>query len=176
VLFSLPEDNVADIARQMRTHPLPVSAYDRDNKTMLASGRLESVNNEIDPTTGTVRLKAIFSNTDRALWPNQFVNAWLLLRTERGATVAPAAAVQRGAQGNYVFVVKPDSTVEMRPVAVDLTVGDWITVSRGLAVGERVVTDGQDRLQAGMKVQVRQGGTPAPSNRNATGAAGGASE
>ncbi len=154
VVFTLPADQLPSVLGQVHAgRRLPVDALDRDLKKKLASGSLLAVDNQIDPTTGTVRLKALFANEDEALFPNQFVNARLLVDTLRGATVVPTAAVQRSPQSTFVYVVKPDKTVEARNVQVQLTQGED-TVERGAAPGDVVVVDGLDRLRPGMKVEV----------------------
>ncbi len=155
VLFTLPQDQLPAVAKQMRGGSLEVEAFGRDNQTKLATGKLETIDNQIDPTTGTGRLKAVFTNTEHVLWPNQFVNVRMLLETKKDSVVVPAAAVQRGPQGPYVFVMKPDKTVDMRPVQVSLTQGSTTAIASGLTPGEVVVTDGQDKLQAGSKVEPR---------------------
>jgi len=154
VIFTLPEDSLPSVAQHMRGGPPPVEAYSRDDQTKLATGKLLTIDNQIDQSTGTGRLKAVFDNKDNALWPNQFVNVRLLLEVRKDATVVPAAAIQRGPQGDYAFVVKPDKTVDMRPVVVSLTQDNVAAVSSGLAPNEVVVTDGQDKLQAGSKVEL----------------------
>jgi multidrug efflux system membrane fusion protein len=171
-IFTLPEDNLLSVAAHMRKGPLQVGVYSRDNQTKLADGRLLTIDNQIDTTTGTGRLKAIFENTDHKLWPNQFVNARLLLEVQKGALVVPAAAIQRGSQGTYTYVVKPDKTVEVRPVQVSLTQGTISSIKAGLATGEIVVTDGQDKLQAGSRVEIRSGNGPGnkPAQSAGTGA------
>lgn len=172
VLFTLPEDYIPQVMQHMRTAPLDVDAYSRDDRTKLASGKLLTLNNEIDATTGTNKYKAVFANEDRALWPNQFVNIRLLLETKQNATTVPAAAIQRGNQGTFTYVVKPDNTVEPRVVKVGVTEGNLASIESGLQPGELVVTDGQDKLQPGAKVEVqkgnRSGGTP-PSATKAAG-------
>ena len=152
VVFTLPEDQLQDVARQMKAGSLEVDAYSRDDQTKLATGRLETINNQIDQTTGTVQLKAIFDNPDNTLWPNQFVNAHLLLKKLRDAITAPASALQRGPDGNFVYLVDGQNQAQMQQVKVDLTQGTTIVVGSGLKAGDRVVTDGQEKLQAGMKV------------------------
>ncbi|HLJ26300.1 MAG TPA: MdtA/MuxA family multidrug efflux RND transporter periplasmic adaptor subunit [Candidatus Angelobacter sp.] len=162
VIFTLPEDQLPSVAQHMRGGALQVEAYSRDDQTKLASGKLLMIDNQIDATTGTAKLKAVFDNQESALWPNQFVNCRLLLETKKNSTVIPAAAIQRGPQGSYVFAVKPDKTVEMRPVTVSLTQANFAAVSAGLKPGDTVVTDGQDKLQAGSHVEPRPpAGTPA---------------
>lgn len=153
VIFTIPEDNIPSVlARLNAGTPLPVEAYDRADRQKLATGSLLTLDNEIDQTTGTVRLKAVFPNTDDHLFPNQFVNARLQLDVKRGATVVPAAAIQRSPQGPLVYVVKADQTVEVRPVAVGVTDGDAVSIDTGLRVGEQVVIDGADRLRDGSRV------------------------
>jgi multidrug efflux system membrane fusion protein len=166
VLFTLPEDDVTTVAQHLRAGPLTVEAWSRDNSQRVATGRLLTLDNEIDPNTGTVRLKAIFDNRDGALFPNQFVNARLQVDIRRNATTLPAPAIQRGSQGIYVYVVKPDKTVETRPVVISLTEGNVVVIDRGVSPGEQVVTDGQDKLQNGSQVE--------PHEEGAAGAGGGA--
>jgi len=162
VVFTLPEDALPTVARHMRNGTLEVDAYNRDDTTKLAAGKLVTIDNQIDPTTGTGKLKAIFDNIDNALWPNQFVNAHLLLETRKGITVVPAAAIQRGPQGStFTYLVKPDKTVEVRPVKVAFTQANVSAIDTGLAPGELVVTDGQDKLQGGSRVEPHSG-TSAP--------------
>jgi multidrug efflux system membrane fusion protein len=172
VIFTLPEDSLPNVAKHMRGGPLQVEAYSRDDQTKLTTGKLLTIDNEIDQTTGTGRLKAVFDNQDNALWPNQFVNIRLLLETRKNATLVPAAAIQRGPNGDYVFVVKPDKTVDVRPVTVSLTQNNVAAIANGLASNEVVVTDGQDKLQAGSKVDPRTGNpsTSRPAQPSETGA------
>jgi multidrug efflux system membrane fusion protein len=157
VIFTLPEDNLPSVTQHMRGGPLQVEAYSRDDQTKLATGKLLTIDNQIDQTTGTGKLKAVFDNHDHSLWPNQFVNARLLLEVRKNNTVVPAAAIQRGPQGTYVFTVKPDKTVDMRNVTVSFNAGNFTAITSGLAPGETVVTDGQDKLQPGSHVEVRGG-------------------
>jgi multidrug efflux system membrane fusion protein len=153
VVFPIAEDALPAVLAKVRAgERLTVDAYDREGRTRLASGSLLTVDNTIDPATGTVRLKAEFPNDDEALFPNQFVNARLELEVHRGATLVPEAAVQRGAQGTFVWVVKPDETVEMRPITLGLTEGPDASVDAGLAPGERVVVDGAEGLRDGNRV------------------------
>lgn len=161
-LFTLPQDNLPTVARYMRSNTLQVEAYSRDDQTRIATGKLMTIDNQIDPATGTGKLKAVFENQDNVLWPNQFVNMHLLLEVRKNNTVVPAAAIQRGPQGTYVFTVKPDNTAEMRPVSVSLTVGNYAAVDQGLQIGEPVVTDGQDKLQPGTHVEARGGASARP--------------
>jgi multidrug efflux system membrane fusion protein len=161
VLFTVPEDNVSTVMQRLKEGKLPVDAWDRADKTKLASGALTVVDNQIDPATGTVKLRAQFANDDFALFPNQFVNARMLLDTLRGATVVPSAAVQRGSQGTFVYVVREDSTVTVRPVKLGPVQGQIVAVESGLTPGERVVTDGADRLREGARVEIADR-TPRP--------------
>jgi len=158
VIFTLPEDNLQTVAQHMKKGQLEVDAYSRDDQTKLATGKLLTIDNQIDPTTGTGKLKGIFENRDSSLWPNQFVNAHLLIEVRKKSTVIPAAAIQRGPQGTYVFTVKPDKTAEMRTVTVALTQGNYAAITQGVNPGESVVTDGQDKLQPGTPVEIRGGG------------------
>lgn len=152
LVFTIPEDQLQEVAQRMHQGTLEVDAYSRDDQTKLATGTLLTINNQIDQTTGTVQLKATFDNADNALWPNQFVNAHLLLEKRKDAITAPASAMQRGPDGTYTYVVDSNSTVQMRTVQVALTQGSTVVISSGLQAGDRVVTDGQEKLQAGMKV------------------------
>jgi multidrug efflux system membrane fusion protein len=155
VVFTLPQDNLPAIMQRVRGNAkLAVEAWDRGFRVKLASGELLTVDNVIDVTTGTVRLKAKFANADLALFPNQFVNARMLLETRSGVLTIPSAALQRGSQGMYVYVVKDDSTVSVRPVKLGPSDGERVAVESGLAAGERVVVDGMDRLREGASVQV----------------------
>jgi multidrug efflux system membrane fusion protein len=162
VIFTIPEDAVSNVMRRLKSgEKLPVEGWDRADKTKLANGTLLTVDNQIDPTTGTVKLRARFPNDDFALFPNQFVNARMLVDTLRGATVVPNAAVQRGNQGTYVYIVKADNTVTVRPVKLGPTQGEVVSVESGVTPGEQVVTDGADRLREGAKVEVADR-TPRP--------------
>ena len=155
VLFTLPEDNLQAVSRQMAKGTLSVDAYGRDNQAKLATGTLLTIDNQIDQTTGTGRLKAVFDNKDNSLWPNQFVNIHLLLNVRKDSTAVPAAAIQRGPQGTYLFVAKSDNTVDVRPVTVAFTQDNVAVIASGVSPGEVVVTDGQDKLQQGSKIEVR---------------------
>jgi membrane fusion protein, multidrug efflux system len=159
-IFTLPQDQLPIVAQRLRNGQLPVEAFSKDDQTKIAVGRLQTIDNQIDPTTGTGRLKAQFSNEDNALWPNQFVNIHLQLEVRKNSILVPAAAVQRGPQGTFVFVVKPDKTVEVRPVNVALTESGITAITSGVSPNETVVTDGQDKLQAGSKVEPRAAGAP----------------
>jgi multidrug efflux system membrane fusion protein len=164
VVFALPEDEIPPILAQMHAgKTLAVTAFDRSHTTQLAAGSLQSVDSQIDITTGTVKLKAIFSNQDETLFPNQFVNVDLLVSTLQGATLIPQPAVQRGAPGTYVYVVNADQTVSMRKVTLGPGDASRIVVTSGLSVGDVVVIDGADRLKEGAKVRLpQQAGTVAP--------------
>ena len=154
VFFSVPEDNVPAIMRQLQTGKrLPVIAWDRDQKNRLAGGTLVTIDNQIDTTTGTVKLKALFPNNDLALFPNQFVNARLLLDVRRDALVVPSSAIQRGARGFLVYVVRDDQTVTAKQVVTGPVQGNDTTIESGLEVGDKVVVDGTDRLREGMRVE-----------------------
>ena len=156
VVFTIPEDSLPAVLNRMNSgERLVVEAFDREQKKKLATGTLLTVDNQIDPTTGTVRLKAVFPNDDGQLFPNQFVNARLLLDVKHGATIVPSAAVQRGAKGAFVYVVKDDQTVAVRSVAVGASEGDDIAIETGLAAKELVVVDGTEKLRDGSKVEIR---------------------
>ena len=156
VIFSLPEDTVPTVRKSLGTgQPLRVTAFDRANKTIIAQGKVSALDNQIDPTTGTVRLKAIFDNGDDSLFPNQFVNVRLLVEEQSGALLLPSAAVQINGPARFVFVVKGD-TVERRPVVTGKTDGEITIVEKGLVEGELVVTDGLDKLQDGTPVSLRE--------------------
>jgi membrane fusion protein, multidrug efflux system len=161
VIFTLPEDQLPSVAQRMKQGTLEVDAFSRDDQTKLATGKLLTIDNQIDPTTGTAKLKAVFDNKDNQLWPNQFVNADLLLETRKNATVLPTAAVLRGPQGTFVYAVNSDKTVQDRVVTVSLTQGDTTIVSSGLNPGDVVVTDGQDKLQKGSRIEPRAASTNA---------------
>jgi membrane fusion protein, multidrug efflux system len=166
VIFTLPQDNLPAVVQGMRHATLKVDAYDRDNKTKLATGTLLTIDNQIDQTTGTDKLKAIFDNKGGTLFPNQFVNIQLLLDVRKDSTVVPSIAVQRGPQGSFVYVVKADKTVEARPVTVALTQSNQSAIGTGLQVGEVVVVDGQDKLQNGAKIETRSPGKSTTSQTN----------
>jgi multidrug efflux system membrane fusion protein len=163
VLFTIPADRLPAVQQQLKAgQRLVTDAYDRDLKNKLATGSLLAIDNQIDQTTGTVRIKAAFSNENIELFPNQFVNARLLVDTIKGTVLIPTAAIQRSPQSTFVYVVKPDSTVDMRNVDVELTEGDDTSIRKGLAPGDLVVTDGVDKLQPGVKVAATTANAPAP--------------
>jgi multidrug efflux system membrane fusion protein len=155
VIFPIAEDQLPVVLQKMRAgERLGVDAYDREKKK-LATGWLTTLDNQIDPTTGTVKIRATFDNKDNALFPNQFVNARLLVEVKHGVTLVHTAAVQRNSQTTYVYLVKSDSTVTVRPITVGTTEGDDAEVSSGLAPGDVVVMTGVDKLQEGSKVRVQ---------------------
>jgi multidrug efflux system membrane fusion protein len=159
VIFPIPEDSLPPVLGKLTNgERLPVEAYDRDQRQKLATGHLLTVDNQIDPATGTVRLKAVFPNKDRKLFPNQFVNARLLLDVKRGTIIIPVAALQRSPQGTFVYLVKADKTVTLRPVSVGPTEGDNVSIAEGLAPGELVVVEGTERLREGSKVALQPQG------------------
>ena len=152
LIFTLPEEDLGDVADGMKNGTLAVQAMSRDDKTVLGTGTLTLVDNEIDQTTGTIKLKASFPNEDSKLWPGQFVNAKVLAQTKHNALTVPSAAIQHGPSGVFVYVVKPDETVEMRPVQLGEDVDGKTVVTAGLQSGERVTTSNEYRLQPGTKV------------------------
>lgn len=162
VTFAVPEQYLDQVKRYRAAGELRVEAK-APGADRTAQGDLSFLNNSVDPATGTIQLKATFPNADNALWPGQFVNVILTLTTERGALVVPSQTVQPGQQGgSYVFVVKPDLTVENRPVTVAFVEGSHTVIAKGLAAGERVVTDGQLRLVPGVRVEIRAPGPAGP--------------
>ena len=164
IIFTLPEDQLQAVRERMQKGTLQVDVYSRDDQTKLSTGKLLTIDNLIDQTTGTAKLKAVFENPDNSLWPNQFVNVHLLLETRKNAVTAPVSAIQRGPQGTFVYLVDNNNTVEVRPVQLALTQANTVVIASGLQVGERVVTDGQEKLQAGSRV------TPqAPAKQQTTG-------
>lgn len=163
VLFTLPEDSLQSVLKKIGAGAtLAVEAWDRDLKTKLEDGKLLTVDNQIDPTTGTVRLKAVFDNPKGALFPNQFVNVRLLIETLRRVVVVPSAAIQRTTQGAVVFVAAADGTVAMRAVQVPQQSEGRAVVAKGVEAGEQVVTDGVDKLQNGSKVTTQKAGERRP--------------
>jgi len=170
VIFSVAEDYLPSIEKQLRAgQRLEVDAFDRTQAKQIASGYLLTVDNQIDPTTGTVKLRATFPNTDSALFPNQFVNARLLVDTQHGATLVPTPAIQRNAQGPFIYVVKPDQTAALQTVTVGTANGD-VTAVQGIQPGSVIVVNGFDKLEDGIKVTTSAGG-----GRGAGGAPGGGS-
>ncbi len=171
VIFSLPQDQLPQVMTKLRSGTqLPVEAFDRDDTAKIATGKLQTIDNQIDVTTGTYKLKSIFSNEDNALFPNQFVNVHLLVDIKRDLTVVPAAAIQRGPQGTYVYAAGNDNTAKIRTVTIAQTTGNSVGLSAGLNPGDIVVIDGQDKLQDGTKINPStapgasgSGRAPAPS-------------
>ena len=164
VVFTVPEDELPAVMKRLHDGAhLPVTAYDRSNTTKIAVGQLSAVDSTIDPTTGTVKLRAEFANDDESLFPNQFVNAQLLVDTLKGTTVIPTAAVQRGQPGTFVYLIKPDNTVSVQKVTLGPQQGERVAVTSGLASGANVVVDGADKLRDGAKIALRQeSGAAAP--------------
>ena len=161
VIFTIPEDTLPPVRKRLAAGAhLDVRVFDRSQKNELALGRLDTTDNVIDTTTGTVRLRAVFENADESLFPNQFVNVRLLVDTVKDATVVPIAAIQRGQPGTFVYLVKPDDTVTIRVVELGVSDGDKISIVKGLQVGDQVVVDGVDRLRDGAKI--RRPGTMPP--------------
>src|SRR6266566_943247 len=153
VLFSLPQDELPQVNAKLRAGvQLTVDAFDRDDTQKIATGKLLTIDNQIDPTTGTYKLKSVFNNSDNALFPNQFVNVHLLVDTKHNLTILPTAAIQRGPQGTYVYAVGSDNIVKIHPVTLAQSTGNRVGLSDGLNAGELVVIDGQDKLQDGSRV------------------------
>ena len=178
VVFTIPEDNLQKVMARMRAGAaLPVRAFDRSGASELARGVLTTMDNQVDPATGTIKLKAQFDNADERLFPNQFVNVRLLVETLPDATVIPSAAVQRGSQGAFVYVVGAEATAAVRPVSIGASGDERTQVTAGLVAGEQVVIDGVDRLRDGIKVKVADkaaagpGGSPGASSGGSSGGA-----
>jgi membrane fusion protein, multidrug efflux system len=171
VIFTLPEDNLPAVLQRLHAGAkLPVVAYDRTGTTKIDTGTLETVDNQIDPTTGTVKLRAVFDNPDMILFPNQFVNVRLVVNTLHNTDLVPTAAIQRGEPGTFVYVVKPNQTVAAQPVTLGPTDNLRVAVTKGLQPGDLVVTDGADRLKDGAKVRLAKtaasgGSVPAVGNQ-----------
>ena len=158
VTFAVPEAALEDVKKRAAAGGLKVSALPNSPGAVPSEGVLSFIDNAVDPTTGTINLKATFPNYERALWPGQFTNVSLVLATDAGATVAPNTAVQPGQAGSLVYVIKADETVEVRPVTVRRVFKQWSVIEKGLAPGEKVVTDGQLRLAPGVKVTIKKAG------------------
>jgi multidrug efflux system membrane fusion protein len=172
-IFTISEDQLQVVLKKMAAgQKLEVDAYSRDARTELAQGSLTTLDNQIDPTTGTLKLRATFDNAKGALFPNQFVNAKLLVQEKHGVTLVPTAAVQRNSQATYVYVVKADSTVTVRPITIGTTEGDDSEVTAGLTPGETVVMTGVDKLQEGTKVTAQIPAANSPVSPSATPSAG----
>ncbi|WP_158742651.1 efflux RND transporter periplasmic adaptor subunit [Acidisphaera sp. L21] len=167
VIFTLPEDTVDQVQAQMNAGSLQVTAYDRTDTTLLATGTLATTDNQIDNTTGTIKLRAMFPNDDRKLFPQQFVNAHLRVQTLTNVVLAPQAAVQQGAPGSFVYLVKPDNTVGIQVVKTGIAQNGNIQITDGLKAGDKVVVDGLDRLRDGAKISI----APPPGQAPATPAA-----
>jgi multidrug efflux system membrane fusion protein len=164
IIFTLPEDQLQSVREKMQKGTLQVDVYSRDDQTKLSTGKLLTIDNQIDQTTGTAKFKAVFENPENSLWPNQFVNVHLLLETRKEAITSPVSAIQRGPQGTFVYLVDNNNMVQVRPVQLALTQGNTVVIASGLQAGDRVVTDGQEKLQAGSRVQPQ-----APAKQQTTG-------
>jgi membrane fusion protein, multidrug efflux system len=166
VIFTIPEDSLEPVLDKVRAGvQLPVEAYNREGTRKLATGTLLTMDNQIDPNSGTVRLRAKFANKNHILFPNQFVNARLLVETRHGVTLVPTAAIQRGAQGTFVFLIRPDNTVTVRQVKVGPSEKDETAIDEGLVPGDNVVVEGTERLREGSKIGLKDTGNkagPAP--------------
>jgi multidrug efflux system membrane fusion protein len=169
VLFSLPQDELPRVMRELQSGAMAVEAWSRDGAQKLATGQLALVDNQINAATATMRLKAVFPNPQHLLWPNQFVKARLLLTTRKDALVVPGTVPQRGPEGTFAYVIQPDQTVQPRNIEIEHTEGDLAIVAKGLTEGEQVVVDGQNQLRAGSKVAPRQPGQPARAQREGEG-------
>lgn len=176
VIFAIPADSISAILTRLNAREsLTVEAFDRDGKNKLATGKLLTADNQIDATTGTVKFKAEFSNSDNKLFPNQFVNAALRVETRHDAILVPVAAIQRGTPGTFVYVIGTDQSVTIRPVTLGPTYADTVAIESGLKTGEQVVIDGADKLREGAKVEVsspadRTKGAAAHKGNNGSGA------
>jgi multidrug efflux system membrane fusion protein len=164
VIFTLPQDDLPAVSKELAESALPVEAFSRDGSQDLAKGKLALVDNEINQATATIKLKALFDNPTRSLWPGGFVKARLTLSTRTNVVVIPVTALQHGPQGTFVYVVGADSRVSVQPVTLDLTQGDIAIVTSGLTPGQTVVTDGQNQLKPGSKVSARPQSAPAGSS------------
>jgi multidrug efflux system membrane fusion protein len=169
VLFTVPEDNLQAISKRLQAGAvLPAAAYNRSGATKIADGTLQTFDSQIDPTTGTIKLRAQFPNDTKVLYPNQFVNVRLLLDTHKDVTTMTTSGVQRGVPGTFVYLINADNTVSVRPVKLGVTDGDRVEVTSGLAPGDRIVIDGADKLRDGAKINLRAEpsaaapGAPAP--------------
>jgi membrane fusion protein, multidrug efflux system len=171
VLFTVPEDNLQAISKRIQDGAvLPATAYNRSGASKIADGTLQTFDSQIDPTTGTIKLRAQFPNETKALYPNQFVNIRLLLDTHKDVTTMTTAGIQRGVPGTFVYLINPDSTVSVRPVKLGVTDGDRVEVLSGIAPGDRIVIDGADKLRDGAKINLRAEATPATPGAAAPGA------
>jgi membrane fusion protein, multidrug efflux system len=174
VLFTVPEDSVSTILDHLhRGEKLTVDAFDRSLTNQIASGTLSNSDNQIDTTTGTLKLRAMFDNSKLELFPNQFVNAHLILETLHDQIVVPGAALQNGSQGSYVYLVNADNTVSMRPVVAGPSAGDLVAITKGLTSGQTVVVDGADQLRDGAKIMLPQAPGTGSSGSSGSGGSGG---
>ncbi|HJY18122.1 MAG TPA: efflux RND transporter periplasmic adaptor subunit [Xanthobacteraceae bacterium] len=155
VIFTLPQGDLGPVREAMLHGTVSVLAFDQENKKQLAEGKLLLINNQIDQNTSTIQLKAEFANDDELLWPGEFVHIHILITTRKNAVTVPAVALQRGPDGFYVWVIKPDNTAEQRPIEAETVSEDLAIATKGLNAGERVVVDGQSRLDAGTHVAIR---------------------
>jgi multidrug efflux system membrane fusion protein len=164
VLFTVPQDQLAAVAQALARGDVPVEVLNRDGATKLATGKLAVLDNQVNQTTATLRLKALVPNPNRLLWPNAFVKARMLVETRKDAVVVPMVAIQHGPQGTYVYTVGPDKTAQMKPVTVALTAGDTAVISKGLEGGEQVIVEGQNQVRPGGRVEPAppNGGSPGP--------------
>jgi len=154
-VFAVPQDRLPAVLTQNKPgHTLPVTATDRDGSSPLAQGQLLTLDNQIDVSTGTVKAKAVFDNADQRLFPNQFVNVRLRVQRLQGVLIAPDAAIQRGTQGSFVYVVMPDQSVKVQPVSVGVSDAGRVQITKGLQANDVVVIDGLDKLRDGAKVDV----------------------
>ena len=183
VIFTITADDIAAVVARMHAgEALSVDALDRDGKSKLTTGKLLTIDNQIDVTTGTVKLKAEFANSDNKLFPNQFVNARLRVNTRRNAILIPIAAIQRGTQGTFVYIVGQDKSVSIRPVTLGPISGEIVSIEKGLDAGDQVVTDGTDKLREGAKVEVttpgahKEAGKEPHSHTDSGGSSGGSPE
>lgn len=166
--FTLPEDELPEVVKEMRGRQLAVEAYGRDNNVKLGTGKLLTIDNQIDPTTGTIKLKSEFANPNLSLWPNQFVNVRLLLSERQNVIVVPSAAVQKGSEGStFVYVVGKDHKADVQPVQVDFSEGNRSVIRKGLSAGEEVVVDGGDKLEPGAVVVTHSGALGGSSDADA---------
>jgi multidrug efflux system membrane fusion protein len=164
-IFTLPQSDLGPVREAMLRGDVPVLAFDQDDQKQLAEGKLLLINNQIDQTTSTIQLKAEFPNQDERLWPGEFVHIRVLITTRKNAVTIPAIALQRGPEGYYVWVVKPDETVEQRPIAAQTTTDDIVIATSALNAGETVVVEGQSRLDVGARVVVKLQITPSPTQQ-----------
>jgi multidrug efflux system membrane fusion protein len=171
VIFPIPEDNIPVVLEKLKSGTrLQVEAFDREQKQKLATGYLLTIDNVVDPTTGTVKFRAVFPNEGNRLFPDQFVNARLLVEVRHNSIIVPASAIQRGPQGAFVYVIKADKSVAVRPVTLGVTEGGETSIDIGLTPGELVVSDGAERLREGSLVEVKEAGDRAPQLKKQHGA------